>query len=254
MSIRALTASFVLTPLAAVAIVAIAACGGSGNGASLFDGTQPDSGPIVAPYDGGSLLPGPDANADAAVACTPAVLGTSFKAVWKPPTTAAAAKCDPTQTEGYWDNCLAASVTSSQCTTFIAANADCASCLQSDDTDAAYGAVIWHSNRAFYTLNTAGCIANELNDVTATSCGAAYQAAVQCEETACSVCGVADYALFPACEKAASSECTEYLTALGTVCGDGLRDASDPASVCTSANNTQDAYLAIAPVFCGPGT
>jgi hypothetical protein len=240
MLIRRLPASLRFAPLAMLlaplAIVAVAACGGGADGASLFPGTDPDSGPPAPQYDGGSLFPGPDAGIDAALACTPVPLSTSFAPAWKKPATSAAGACDATQTEAFYDACLAAPITSTPCTTFLAANATCAS---------------WHSNHAFYTLNTAGCIADEQNDVSPTSCGAAYQAAIQCEETACAACGVADFALFSTCEKGASNECSSYLTTLGTACGADLRDASDPASVCTSATNTKDAYLATAPVFCG---
>jgi hypothetical protein len=245
---RWLPAALMVAPLA---FIAAAACGGSGNGASLFPAAEPDAGPPAPQYDGGSLFPVPDANVDAAIACTPAVLGASFAPVWKKPATSDAGACTATQTEAFYEDCLAAPVTSSQCTTFIATNGACAACLQSDDTDAEYGPVIWHSSRAFYTLNTAGCIADQQADVSPTSCGAAYQAVVQCEETACTACGVADYARFPSCEKAASTECSSYLTTLDSACGADLRDASAPAALCTSATDTKDAYLAIAPVFCG---
>ncbi len=250
MAIRLLSASFVFAP---IAVIAIAACGGSGNDGSLFPTSPQDSGPLTPPYDGGSLINPGDSGGDAAASCTPAPLG-SFKAVWKKPTTSLSGKCSTTQIEAFYDDCLNAPLTSMACKSFIAANGDCSTCLQSNDTDSQYSAVIWHSNLAFWTLNTAGCIANELSDDSPTGCGAAYQGAIQCEETACTACGVADYALFPECESNAATECDSYLKAKSAACGTSLKDASDPASVCTSATSAQNAYLIIAPVFCGSGT
>ena len=230
MVLRLIPASLVLGPavLLPFVLVALGACSGS-NDASIFPAAQPD----------------------AAAACTPVPLDASYKPVWKKPTTAAAGKCNATQLQGFYQACLLGPLTGSACTSFVMANGDCSSCLQSDDTDPAYSAVIWHSDRAFYTFNTAGCIADQEGDDSATGCGAAYQAAVECEETACSACGVADYGLFPTCEKNASAECSTYIQALNSVCGSGLRDAGDPAADCTLVSSAQAAFLAIAPVFCG---
>jgi len=249
MAIRLIVASLVLAP---VAVIAIAACGGSG-GASIFPNSQDDSGAAAPPYEGGSLIPNLDANADATFACTPAALGT-YKAVWKKPATPTTNECNAQQLEDFYDKCLLEPLTSTDCTTFIAANGDCSTCLQSDDTDSTYGPVIWHSNHAYYTLNTAGCIAIQQGDSSATSCGAAYQEIVQCEETACNACGAADYSEFPQCESnAGSGECSDYATTEGTTCGAELKDASDPGAVCKSAPDTADAYQIIAPIFCGGG-
>jgi len=251
MAIRLLAGSLVLTP---ILVVALGACGGSGNDGNLFPTVVPDAAPAVAPYDGGSLFPTFDANDDAAAACTPVVLATSWKPVWKKPTTSAAGKCNGTQIQSFYEDCLLSPLTSAGCTAFVAANGDCSTCLQSDETDATYSAVIWHADRAYYTFNTAGCIANQENDDSATGCGAAYQAAVQCEETACNACGVADYALFPQCEQNAGNECETYLEGLNSACGPGLRDAADPAAECTLVTSAQAAWTVIAPIFCGSGT
>jgi hypothetical protein len=252
MAIRLLASSLVLAPIA-ILVIAMPACGGSGDDSSLFPTAQPDAAPLVPPYDGGSLIPGTDAGGDAAAECTPAPLG-SFKATWRKPTTSMAAKCSSAQFQSFYDDCLNAPLTSPACTAFVAANGDCSTCLQSEDTDSQYAAIIWHSNHAFWTLNTAGCIANLQDDTSSSGCGAAYQGAIQCEETACTACGVADYALFPQCEQSSSSECNAYLEAKSAACGTELKDANDPASVCTSAATAADAYLIIAPVFCGSPT
>jgi hypothetical protein len=206
MAIRLLASSLVLAPIA-ILVIAMPACGGSGDDSSLFPTAQPDAAPLVPPYDGGSLIPGTDAGGDAAAECTPAPLG-SFKATWRKPTTSMAAKCSSAQFQSFYDDCLNAPLTSPACTAFVAANGDCSTCLQSEDTDSQYAAIIWHS----------------------------------------------DYALFPQCEQSSSSECNAYLEAKSAACGTELKDANDPASVCTSAATAADAYLIIAPVFCGSPT
>ena len=74
---------------------------------------------------------------------------------------------------------------------FVQANVACAACSSSRTTRPTpkYGPVIWHSKPDLLvsTTNIAGCIANEQVDGGTSGCGAAYQAVVQCKETACSV-------------------------------------------------------------------
>src|SRR4029077_723199 len=102
--------------------------------------------------------------------------------------------------------CLSPPIDAATCTAFIQANGSCASCLQSKETDAEYGPVIWHASNKYYTMNIAGCIANTENDTSASGCGAAYQAVLECKETACSACFAGangSFSNFISCEQSA---------------------------------------------------
>jgi hypothetical protein len=248
--------SRMVVPSLAVLFGSLAAFACSGSSGSVFQ---------AGAIDGGAGLPASDASflGDAASLledanqppCPPAPV-TTFTPTWKPPIAFHSGACSATQMSGFFDACLAGTSTTAGCTAFVQSNATCAACLQSNESDSTYGPVIWHASRTYYTTNIAGCIADEQGDAGAASCGAAYQAIIQCKETACSACLTAqdpDFARYSACEGNAESECSSYVQTLETACGSSLKDASSPVAVCLppSSDTSEQAYLALAPVFCG---
>jgi hypothetical protein len=252
-SLFALIGSVALAALPAVP--ALAGCSGS-NGPGLFQNGGPDAGfegsgdAANLSQDAASLLT--DANLPP---CPPAPV-TSFKPAWKPPSTAKSGACTTLQMSTFFDACLGPSSNAAGCTAYAQANTDCAACLQSDDTAPQYGPVVWHSSRLYYTTNIAGCIADVQTDGGSAGCGAAYQAVVQCKETACSACLSAqtpDFSRYSACENKAGTECASYIQTLTSTCGTSLKDPANPIAVCIppAGDTAQDAYLRLAPVFCG---
>jgi hypothetical protein len=232
----------------------IAACGGAGSG-GLFQVAPADAGTSQGGFDGSPLTEDAAPLLEDAGPCPPASVA-SFEPAWKPPLASKSGACTKTQMSSFFDACLGASSTTSGCTAFVQSNTACTSCLQSDDTDPQYGPVVWHASRTYYTTNIAGCIADEQGDAGAGGCGAAYQAVVQCKETACSACLSAqdlDFSRFSVCESQAGTECGSFNDALQTACGTALTDPKNAVAVCIppAGDTAEDAYLRLAPVFCG---
>jgi hypothetical protein len=242
----------------ALGAAAVAACSGVDDGSSNFPASDSDSGSAPPPsFDAGQLSDpdtgfGPTANAT----CAPVDLPATFKPTWRPPNGHHSGACSAGQISDFFTACLATPVDPARCSTFTQANGTCSSCLQTDDTAPSYGPVIWHDHRAFYTLNVPGCIANEQNDTSVQSCGAAYQADLECKQTSCTGCFAAanaTFAAFAACEKQASQGCGVYANALHNTCGDDIHDAGAPESKCLPPSTTavKDVYAIFAPLFCG---
>ena len=233
---------------------AVVAC--SGSGSDVFVPAAPDAGPPPASIDASLVDDAPTLLADGGqIPCPPAPV-TSFTPAWKPPVAFKSGACTSAQMSGFFDACLGASSSTGGCTTFVQSNTACAACLQSDETDSEYGPIVWHSNRTYYTTNIAGCIADEQADAGAAGCGAAYQAVIQCKETACSACLSAQnpsFSRFATCEGQAGTECASYSQTLESACGTALVDAASPVVVCIppSGDTAEDAYLRLAPIFCG---
>jgi hypothetical protein len=241
---------------------ALVACGGSGN-ASVFVPDEAGSGQTVSEDASTPQLTGNDAGGtllpDAEPPCLPSSVAT-FTPEWKKPNAAASGACSSAQIAAYYDACLDPNSNAAGCTTFSsgASNKTCVSCLATDDTAPQYGPVIWHDNNFFFTINSAGCIADQQDDMSDAGCGAAYQALVTCKEQACSACLSAensDFDRYTTCKNssATETECTGFIQTLDTVCGAALKDASSPIAICTppSSDSAKDAYLQIAPIFCG---
>ena len=234
--------------------------GDRGTRSSLSQPTEPDSGAQSTPGPTGSLCG--DAGSlfhDASEpACPPAPVA-SFTPSWKKPNASTSGACSSAQIATYYDACLGPASNTGGCAAFAANSADnqtCASCLGTNDTATQYGPVVWHDNLLFYTTNIAGCIADKQGDTSDTGCGAAYQAVVTCKQQACTTCLSAqnpDFTRYTACENEAAGECDAFIQNLDTVCGTALKDASNPIAVCIppSADTAQDAYLRLAPIFCG---
>ena len=234
-------------------IVAVTSMGCSDNGQSVFadldaqvEGSPGDTGFFAA--DSG------DGARDAPATCAPA-LPAGFAPAWKGPGVDTT-KCLKTQLQGYADACLGQPYDPGKCDAFKQANAACAACLETDDTATAYGPIIWHSQRLFFTVNIAGCISIEQADPTGATCAAAYQADVVCKETACTSCffiASPSFDTFAACEKTAgSSVCQTYAPPEATKCASAhAADAASTTCFPNASQGTVDLFLQIAPLFCG---
>ena len=246
----------ILVTVSALAAASSIACGSSGDG-SLFQ-EVPDASDAATPiYDAGTLSDD-DANDGAtgdAGPCDP-VAASATPPPWTPPRPFASGACAAADFDAFFDACLATPIDPAKCTAYKASSGTCAACLESQETDANLGPVIWHSGHAYFTLNLAGCIANAEKNVSATGCGAVYQAAIGCKQNACESCFTkgSSFAQFSACESAAGrTVCSNSNAALKTSCADALHDAGSPATACLppATTTTRNAYKQIAPLFCG---
>lgn len=160
-----------------------------------------------------------------------------------------------TQITGFYAACLTPPITMQTCQAFVQANSNCASCLQSQETDATSAAIVWHEQERYWTVNVAGCIARAMGDPTATGCGAAYGAAIACRQSSCNACWEAQgtsatFQEFSNCESlAGSTTCQTYADAVPAKCGEL---DTGPAGVCmpSSSATAQDAFMQVAPLFC----
>jgi hypothetical protein len=247
--LRSSASLFVLASVCVLGAVVVG-CGGSGN--PTFQAGAPDAGAPGTTMDG-SLLPqdsgGTIFNDAVAASCAPASVS-AYAPSWKPPQSFKSGACTNLQISSYFDACLGTAATPGGCSAYESANASCASCLATDDTAAKLGPIIWHSNRSYYTTNIAGCIADEQGDAGTSSCAAAYQANVGCNEAACAACITSGYSY---CEgQAGGGECKTYVQAKTAACG-AVNASGTPTAVCfpPSTDSTEDAYLQLAPIFCG---
>jgi len=198
---------------------------------------------------------GSDAPHDVTTTCA-LTSGAGFTPTWKAPVSNKTA-CAAPQITGYADACLTQPLDAAKCTAWKQANGSCAGCIESDDTAAEYGPVIWHDARQYYTLNVAGCIAIEQKDLAGAGCAGAYQASVSCNEASCENCfsiDVPSFDKFVACEKqAATGGCKTYAATESTKCAT-IHDADASTTACFAAGteNAAQIFARVAPLFCGP--
>ncbi len=209
--------------------------------------------------DAGNLVNGPEAGtfgSPPAAVCDPGSTA-SFSPSWQPPEAWKQSVCTTTQISGFYAACLTPPISAQTCQGFVQQNANCASCLQSQETDATAAAVVWHEQMKYWTVNVAGCIAQAMGDPSASGCGATYAAAISCRQASCNACWEAaqgstvTFQQFSDCESQAGvTTCQTYASAVPTKCGNL---ESGPAAVCMpkSSATAQDAYMQIAPLFCG---
>jgi hypothetical protein len=158
--------------------------------------------------------------------CAPQ-LPANYAHSWVPPRNMPSA-CTPAQVQMYWDTCLGTASSSAQCSAFFSANAGCIACIDSQSTSSTYGALIDLPNSTS-VANVAGCIALTDGDLSATGCGARYQANQFCKIDACETnCPVdstaASFTAFSDCEAdAGSTACKVELANSG--CGSGSQYA-----------------------------
>jgi hypothetical protein len=234
---------------------ALVACSGSTVDApSTFVDPAPDAGPPPS-SDGPTLAQNlPDAGPSDA-SCPPTTVPASFTPTWRPPNAQHSGACSAQQMSDFYDACLTPPVDPATCAAYTQKNGTCAACLATDDTATSLGPVIWHQQRTFFTINVAGCIANEQADTSKTSCGAAYQGLLECKEVACNTCFStpgATFHAFSVCENQAAPECTSFADTMHTTCGDAIHDGG--ASRCLPPPATTSAktvFQIVAPLFCG---
>jgi hypothetical protein len=236
----------------------LSACGGTPT-PNIFLGGVDEGGtpPSDNNGDAGNLVSGPDSGGTPTPAvCDPQSVA-SFQPAWQPPEAWKQNLCTATQISGFYAACLTPPISAQACTAFVQSNANCASCLQSQETDAQASAVVWHQQMKYWTVNVAGCIAQATGDVSKTGCGATYAAAIACRQSSCNACWQAaqgstvTFQQFSDCEfQAGISTCQTYAAAVPKTCGDLSKGAG---SVCMppSSATAQDAYMQIAPLFCG---
>jgi hypothetical protein len=241
--------------------VALALCGCSGSSTpNIFLGGPADSGVPTSDKngEGGNLVNGPEAGTfgnNPPADCTPSSTS-SFQPAWQAPEAWKQNVCSATQISGFYTACLTPPISGAACTAFVQANATCAPCLQSQDTDATSAAIVWHEQMKYWTVNVAGCIAEAMGDPSGTGCGAAYGAAIACRQSSCNACWAAQgttatFQDFSDCEtQAGATTCQTYANAVPDKCGTLDKSA---ASVCMppSSATAQDAFMQIAPLFCG---
>jgi hypothetical protein len=247
---RALAALVPLTALAAL-------CACSGVGPDTFPSPPAsDASPPTNGDDADLSIP-PEAGADASASsiCTPQSVP-GFQPSWTPPEPWKQNVCTTAQLSGFYAACLTPPIDATTCQSFVQQNANCASCLQSQENASSAAAVVWHESNRYWTVNVAGCIADATGDVSAGGCGASYAAAIACRQQSCNACWAGQgttttFEEFSQCEsQAGQTTCQPFAQAVPAKCGDLSKG---PASVCMPAPGAtaKDAYMQVAPLFCG---
>ncbi|MEI9885754.1 MAG: hypothetical protein WDN08_04495 [Rhizomicrobium sp.] len=153
--------------------------------------------------------------------------------------------CTPTQVDGYLKDCLKSD--GNVCNAYKTANPTCATCVESNSGDPAWGPIVFYGAHQYYDYNFGGCIANVTGDYAATGCGAAETRYLECRRAACATCLPAglprNYAPFYACENTVATDklCTEELTGVNTACADYF--AAKNKDACQSTGLSSDDYL-----------
>jgi hypothetical protein len=243
--------------LAALAPLAPCAC--SGANPDVFGNVPaPDSGPLPSENngDGGTFNDGSLIVEAAPAVCDPQSVA-GYKPAWTPPEAWKQGVCTSTQIASFYAACLTPPISTAACSSYVQANGACSGCLQTEDTAPSTGAIVWHEHDAYWTVNVAGCLAQAMDATSGTGCGQAYAAAIACRQESCNACWggqgtTTTFSAFATCEdQAGDTTCATYAQAVGPVCGDLAKGAG---SVCMppSGATAQDAYMLIAPLFCGP--
>src|SRR5262249_40163283 len=140
--------------------------------------------------------------------CAP-TLPSGYAPTWIPPSAPTAA-CTATQIQSLYDDCHGPSQSTTKCNAFLSvpANATCETCMESPIASTTYGPMIsWHGGSSL-DANIGGCMALIDGDLSATGCGAAYEAWESCVIAACSYCPEGAYE--GCATPAASGACGAY--------------------------------------------
>jgi len=242
---------------ALVAFAIVALCGCSGANPNVFPDVSPEAAPPPPPVPEAGDLTGGNLFPDAATAdiCLPQGVS-GFKPAWTPPEAWKQGTCTMPQIAAFYSACLTPPISEATCQSYVQANGSCASCLQSPDTASQYAAIVWHESNAYWTVNVAGCIARAMGDPSGAGCGASYAAAIACRQQSCSACWAAQgttasFQQFASCEEqAGQSTCSTFTQAVPAVCGN-LSQSAGGVCMPPSSATAQDAYMLIAPLFCG---
>jgi hypothetical protein len=226
---------------------ALAACGSSDSGALAGspDGGKSDAACAMC---GDSGLPIP--NVDASV-CHAADLSSWPAPEYHPASGTWQGLCDETEIHAFYDACLGANATHDACVAETTNNS-CSTCLVSRDDAPKYGPLVAHG--AIASINYAGCL--ELLDVkNGIACARYVQAASACEIAACAAnCPVKDDASLKAYDQCAGDAdkqaCASF--AASAQCAFRETDGGGAAiAVCDPAQSFEQAFFALAALFCG---
>jgi hypothetical protein len=176
-----------------------------------------------------------------------------FTPTWHPPKRVAGA-CTAAQIQTVLDCTLDPNADATTCKSVLAdaANKDCIACAMTESTDATHGPLVM--GNGIVSINVAGCVALKTSDVTATGCGAKYDALGECSAFACeATCPVVDdasFADYTQCTAAAEAAgCASYAT--DAACADPLVAPGAAAEACDlSTNAFVDNAKAYATIFC----
>jgi hypothetical protein len=188
--------------------------------------------------------------------CDPQAVG-AFKPQWVPPEAWKQNVCLTSDISGYYAACLTPPIAQATCNAFIAAHSACSACLATTDTAPTAGAIVWHENDAYWTVNVAGCIARATGDPSGTGCGASYAAAIACRQQSCNACWAGQgttttFAEFSKCEEqSGQSTCATFADAVPAACGN-LSQGKGSVCMPPSGSTAQEAFMVVAPLFCGP--
>ena len=223
------------------------------------DVTMPDAGndgPTCVPVNVSPSPPihgGTACVADAGT-CSPGDM-TLFNAGWIPPANAAyPGKCTNGQITEFYNSCI----TPGPCSTFIAQNSTCFSCLDTTITASAWGPLVVARNGASFLLNFGGCLSRV--EPCNQGCAQAIEDQLECIIDSCETgAGCADAGLTDilACHNQAPtcSACTGYTDSVNACVSEMNNDGSlHPAlTACSlSGSSLQANYTAVATVMCGP--
>jgi len=158
--------------------------------------------------------------------------------------------CSQTDIQGFYDNCLSMMADTTKCNTWVQANMKCANCIDTADTDPAWGALI--EKTGIVQLDVAGCVEGKGDH----PCAAAIEALDACDDAACAMqCPVTDdpmtFTLYQSCVKAADiGGCKTYASSVASQC---QNDASAAYAACSAWSTFDDGYFLLAPIFCSGG-
>jgi hypothetical protein len=244
-----------LSACIAFGVTMIVAC--SGSDGSTFTNGNPDADaePPPPPFTDGGLDGSGETGAPQCDPAIPAAFSPSWAAPAKKPSPAA---CTAQEMTDYYAACLNNPDTKAACSTFTAAHATCAACVE--PTNLA-GPVQWHTvageARKYFTINIAGCLALEQDKLGENDCGGAYNAAVQCERSSCETCLATGglFSQFSSCQKSVQQEgvCNSYENVQAAACPN-IKNAGQPTADCFPKVGEQvDAYSArVMAIYCGP--
>lgn len=246
--------------LVATAATVIACSSDNDTDSQFQQPDAPDGGTIDNPLlpEGGG---GEAGEAGGGPQCQTPTIPADFAATWKAPTKNASA-CTSAQIDAYYDACLKDLNDKATCETFRtnAANTTCVSCAEATD---ASGPIqfrsINSSERAYYTLNIAGCIAAQQapDGQDDQGCGAKYNAAIQCRRDSCQQClqTGGTFGNFTYCQNLVAKQglCASLASAYGTACPG--TSTTEPTSECfpkQSGAEDQKVYTArVIALTCG---
>jgi hypothetical protein len=227
------------------------ACGADSTAATP-DAAAPDSS-----LDGASAFDAParDSDVDACVQLPPPNYPFN-PPTYIPATGAHQGACSAMQIAEFYSDCVALGTTTASCapyrgSTAPSANKACAACLLTSATDVKWGPLVIANGTT--SVNVAGCM--ELLDPGAgLTCAKSYQAALICEQTACSnLCpseNPAGIPYGPECEQVAAMYGCKTWADASDACAAAEADGG-AAAFCLQAQTFEDFYANIAPLFCG---